>query len=176
MLRAATVTALPLFAGLSKDECASIEARMVRREYAPQSIIVREGAQADAAFLVISGLVAVRRKDADSGVEFVLAELGVGQMFGEMALLTSKPRAATVVALEPTICAVLNRQNFDDVMRQYPDVAISFARVLAERLDRANQQAGIDFISLARIKVDPRVLTLLPTPLVNEHKVVPIAF
>lgn len=69
-----SLSELPLFAGLSAAECGAIERRMQRRDFAPQSVIVREGAQGDAAFLVLSGSVAVRRKDPESGVEFVLAE------------------------------------------------------------------------------------------------------
>ncbi len=47
---------------------------------------------------------------------------------------------------------------------------------LAERLDAANRHIGVDFVNLSRVKIDPRVLTLLPPAIVNEHKVVPIAF
>ena len=95
----ASLSELPLFAGLSPAETSELESRMRRREFAPQQTIVREGGAGDAAFLIVSGLVAVRHKDADSGVEFLLAELGPGQMFGEMALITGKPRTASVVAL-----------------------------------------------------------------------------
>jgi type IV pilus assembly protein PilB len=167
---------VPLFAGLAASDCARIEERMGRREFTPQSVIIREGSAADAAFLILSGTVAVRRKDPDSGVEFVLTELGPGQMVGEMALLTDTPRTATVVAIEPTACAVLQRADFESVLREHPEVALAFARVLADRLRRANEQAGIDFVTLSRLKIDPRVLTLLPTPVVNEQKVLPIAF
>ena len=167
---------LPLFAGLSAADRAQLEQRMARREFAPQSVIVREGAAADAAFVVLSGLVAVRRKDPESGIEFLLAELGPDQMFGEMALLTTKPRGASVIALEATTCAVLDRPLFETMMRSLPAFALSITGALAERLDRANQHVGVEFMSLARVKVDPRVLTLLPQPLVNEHRVVPIAF
>src|SRR5688572_4666214 len=135
----------PLFAGLSAADCAEFEQRMQRCDFAPQSMIVREGGAGDAAYVVLSGLVAVRRKDPESGMEFLLAELGPGQMFGEMALLTKKPRTASVVALEPTSCATLSRADFERVMRQHPAVALAVASAFAERLDRANQHAGVDF-------------------------------
>ena len=167
---------LPLFAGLAPADRAQLEERMPRREFAPQSVIVREGTPADAAFVVLSGLVAVRRKDPASGIEFLLAELGPDQMFGEMALLTKKPRGASVVALEATTCAVLDRPLFEAMMRSLPAFALSITNALAERLDRANQHVGVEYVSLARVKVDPRVLMLLPQPLINEHRVVPIAF
>ena len=176
MLPAVSIGELPLFAGLSAAERQDIESRMQRREFAPQQTIVREAGPGDAAFLIVSGLVAVRRKDPDSGVEFLLAELGPGQMFGEMALITGKPRTATVVALEQTACAVLDRPAFERALQQHPGIALALARVMAERLEQTNRNAGIDFVSLSRIKIDPRVLTLLPQALVNTHRCVPIAF
>ena len=165
-----------LFAGLPPADCAQLEQRMPRREFAPQTVILREGTPADAAFVVLSGLVAVRRKDPGSGIEFLLAELGPDQMFGEMGLLTKKPRTASVVAIEPTTCAVLDRPLFEAVMRSLPSFALSITGALAERLDRANQHVGVEYLNLSRVKVDPRVLTLLPQALINEHHVVPVAF
>jgi type IV pilus assembly protein PilB len=171
-----TLTDMPTFAGLSAAECAEFERRMRRLDYAPQSAIVREGGAGDAAYLILSGLVAVRRKDPDTGMEFLLAELGPGQMFGEMALLTRKPRSASVIALEATTCAVLTRDDFERVMREHPNAALGLAASFAERLERANQHAGVEFVSLSRTRIDPRVLTLLPPSLVAEHHAVPIAF
>jgi type IV pilus assembly protein PilB len=171
-----SISELPLFAGLSPSEVAELESRMRRREYAPQQTIVREGGAGDAAFLIISGLVAVRHKHIDSGVEFFLAELGAGQMFGEMALITGKPRNASVMAIEQTSCAVLERADFERALMEHPGIALALSRVMAERLERANHSIGIDFVNLSRLKIDPRVLTLLPTTLVNAHRCVPISF
>src|SRR5689334_3796397 len=117
-----SISELPLFAGLSPAECQQLESRMRRREFAPQQLIVREGGPGDAAFLVISGLVAVRHKDAASGVEFEVAELEAGEMFGEMALITGKPRTATVVALQQTTCAVLERGDFERALLEHPAI------------------------------------------------------
>ena len=97
-------------------------------------------------------------------------------MFGEMALLTDKPRAASVVALEATACAVLRRTDFELVLREQPNIALGFARVLADRLSQANERAGIDFVTLSKVHIDPRVLMLLPPALVNAHNVLPIGF
>ena len=173
---ASFLSRLPLFAGLAAADCAQLEERMPRREFAPGSVIVREGGAADSAFVVLSGLVAVRRKDPASGIDFLLAELGPDQMFGEMALLTKKPRGASVVALEATTCAVLDRALFEAVMRSLPAFGLSITGALAERLDRANQHVGVEYMNLSRVKVDPRVLTLIPMTLVTEHHIVPVAF
>ena len=167
---------IPLFAGLSPAACAEFEQRMKRCDFTPQSTIVREGGAGDAAFVILEGLVAVKRKDPGSGIEFLLSELGPGQMFGEMALLTKKPRAASVVAVAATTCAMLSCDDFERVMREHPGVALGVAAAFAERLDRANERAGIDYVNLARVQVDPRVLSLLPQSLVSQHKAVPISF
>jgi type IV pilus assembly protein PilB len=171
-----SLSEMPLFAGLSPAECAEFEQRMKRCDFTPHSTIVREGSAGDAAFVILAGLVAVRRRDPDSGIEFLLSELGPGQMFGEMALLTKKPRAASVTALAPTTCAMLSRDDFERVMREHPEVALGVAAAFAERLDRANERAGVDYVNLARVQIDPRVLSLLPQSLLNQHKAVPVAF
>jgi type IV pilus assembly protein PilB len=167
---------LPLFADVSPETLARLEHRMRRREFAPRTVIVREGGSDDSAFLVLSGRVAVRRKDPESGIEFLLAELGEGEMFGEMALLTRKPRAASVTALEATTCGIIEQADFDQLLTEHPAAVRAMMAALADRLDAANRHVGIDFVNLSRVKIDPRVLRLLPQPLVNEHKVVPISF
>ena len=167
---------LPLFADVSPETLARFEHRMRRRGFAPRAVIVREGSSDDSAFLVLSGRVAVHRKDPESGIEFLLAELGEGAMVGEMALLTRKPRSASVVALEATTCGIIEQSDFDQLLAEHPAAVRAMMAALAERLDAANRHAGIDFVNLSRVKVDPRVLRLLPQALVNEHKVVPISF
>jgi len=67
---------LPLFADVSSETLTRLEHRMRRREFAPRAVIVREGTNDDSAFLILSGRVAVRRKDPDSGIEFLLAHPG----------------------------------------------------------------------------------------------------
>ena len=167
---------VPFFSALSAEACGLLESRTRRRDFLPQSLIVREGTSDGAAFFILSGRVAVRRRDPDSGVDFVLAELGPGQMFGEMALLTGQPRTASVLALEDTTCAVLEHADFEQALVAHPELASGLTRMLAERLVEANRRAGVDFVNLAKVQIDPRVLTLLPQALINAHRVVPIAF
>jgi type IV pilus assembly protein PilB len=167
---------VPFFSPLSAEARGLLESRMRRRDFLPQSLIVREGTSDGAAFFILSGRVAVRRRDPDSGVDFVLAELGSGHMFGEMSLLTGQPRTASVLALEDTTCAVLERADFEQTLVAHPELASGLTRLLAERLVEANRRAGVDFVNLAKVQIDPRVVALLPQALINAHRVVPIAF
>ncbi|MEX2272162.1 MAG: ATPase, T2SS/T4P/T4SS family [Vicinamibacterales bacterium] len=172
----ASLSEVPLFAGLPAADCSEIERRMTRRDFPPQATLMREGSAGDTAFLILSGRVSVRRRDPDSGIEFELAQLGPGDMVGEMALLSGRARNASVVALEPVSTAALSRAEFEQALAAHPVIALALARSIAERLEKANERAGVDFISLRRLQVDPRVLALLPQPLVNQHKVLPISF
>jgi type IV pilus assembly protein PilB len=167
---------VPFFSSLPAEACVHLETRTRRRDFLPQSLIVREGTSDGAAYVILSGRVAIRRRDPDSGVDFVLAELGAGQMFGEMALLTGQPRTASVLALEETTCAVLERADFEQALVAHPELASGLTRMLAERLVEANRRAGVDFVNLAKVQIDPRVAALLPQALINAHRVMPIAF
>ncbi len=167
---------LPLFADVSPETLSHLEHRIRRREFAPRAVIVREGGSDDSAFLVLAGRVAVRRKDPESGIDFLLAELGEGELFGEMALLTRKPRSASVTAVEATTCGIIEQSDFDQLLAEHPAAVRAMMAALADRLDAANRHAGIDFVNLSRVKIDPRVLRLLPQAIVSEHKVVPISF
>ena len=167
---------VPFFSPLPPEALVQLEACTRRRDFLPQSLIVREGTSDGAAYFILSGRVAVRRRDPDSGVDFVLAELAAGQMFGEMALLTGQPRTASVLALEDTTCAVLEHADFERALIAHPELASGLTKMLAERLVEANRRAGVDFVNLAKVQIDPRVVALLPTALINAHKVMPIAF
>lgn len=165
-----------LFSGLPYEECLLLESRLRPREFAPQQTIVKEGGPGDAMFFINSGGVEVRKKDPNTGIDFLLSELKAGSCFGEMALLTGKPRAASVVAVEPTSCAVLEQAAFDEVLLTSPKMSLAMSRVLAERLDEANQQTGIEYINLAKLQFDPRVIKLLPQQIMQQQHIIPIAF
>ena len=154
---------IPFFSAIPAEACVHLERRMRRRDFVPQSLIVREGSSDGAAYFILSGRVAVRRRDPDTGVEFLLAELGAGQMFGEMAMLTGQPRTASVLALEDDhVRRARAARTSSCVLAAHPELAAAMLRMLAERLVEANRAAGIDFVNLAKVQIDPRVVTLLP--------------
>jgi type IV pilus assembly protein PilB len=164
-----------LFRGLPYEECRLLESRLRTREFAPQQTIVKEGGPGDAMFFITSGAVEVRKRDPNTGIDFLLTELKAGAGFGEMALLTGKARTASVIAVEPTTCSVLEQSAFDDVLLTSPKISLAMSRVLAERLDEADQQAGIEYINLSRLQFDARVLKLLPQQMILQHHVLPLA-
>src|SRR4051812_1747290 len=167
---------IKLFSGLSILECTEVVKRMKRRDFPPNQIIVREGAPGNSMFFITSGQIEVRKKDNVTGIEFLLTAMGPGQNFGEMSLLTGKPRTASVTATQPTTVAVLEQKDFQDLLMSYPKIGIALTTILAERVEAASQQVGIEFIALSKLNFDVRVLQLLPQTMMLQHKVIPVAF
>jgi rhodanese-related sulfurtransferase len=104
--------------------------------------IFREGDPADSFWIIDAGRVRVFLKD-DEEVETTLSELGPGQSFGEVALLTGEPRSANVETLEETHLIYLAKDEFHRILKEHPDVSLSFVRQLSRWLrqdDRRLQQ------------------------------------
>jgi type IV pilus assembly protein PilB len=167
---------IQLFSQLSWAECEEVVKRLKRKEFPPNQVIVREGQPGSSMFFITAGKVEVRKKDPNTAIDFLLSELGPGQSFGEMALLTEQPRSATVVAVEPTTVGVLEQNDFQGLLLSQPKIGVSLTRILAQRLNEANQQVGIEYIQLGRLQFDERVLTLLPQSMMTQHRVLPVSF
>jgi len=167
---------IKLFSGLSFDDCQQIVKRMRRRDFPPNTTIVREGAPGSSMFFLTSGQVEIRKKDPHTNIDFLLSEMGPGQNFGEMSLLTGKPRTATVTCTQPTTCAVLEQKDFQELLLQYPKMGLALTTMLAERVELASQQVGIEYINLSKMNFDARVLGLVPLSMMQQHKMIAVAF
>jgi len=165
-----------LFAELSPESLAKLGTCLKTAEFPPAEVIVREGAPGVSMYIIKSGLVEVRKKDPATGIDFLVAQLSEGAAVGEMSLLTGKPRSATVSTVQPTVVFTLTRADFRNLLTQHPEISLGLARILAERLEDATKQVGIEYVSLLKGNFDPRVVGLIPQSVVQLHKVVPIAF
>jgi CRP-like cAMP-binding protein/Zn-dependent protease len=113
------LAALPLFAGLGSAELDRLASKMLITRYSAGDTIVEQGAAGDRFFVIVDGQVEVIRSD-DDGREAPLAELGVGDFFGEMALLDRAPRSATVRALSPVETYTLTAEDFHRMLERPP--------------------------------------------------------
>jgi type IV pilus assembly protein PilB len=165
-----------LFAELSTDSLLKLGSCLKIAEFPPAEVIVREGAPGVSMYIIKSGLVEVRKKDTTTGFDFLVAQLSEGAAVGEMSLLTGKPRSATVTTVQPTVVFTLTRADFRNLLTQHPEISLGLARILAERLEDATKQVGIEYVNLFKGKFDPRIVGLLPQSLCLLHKLVPIAY
>src|SRR6266704_397424 len=165
-----------LFAELNPDSLAKLGSCLKTAEFPPAEVIVREGAPGVSMYIIKSGLVEVRKKDPTTGFDFLVAQLSEGAAVGEMSLLTGKPRSATVTTVQPTVVFTLTRADFRNLLTQHPEISLGLARILAERLEDATKQVGIEYVNLFKGKFDPRVVGLLPLSLCLLHKVLSISY
>ena len=99
-----------------------------RRELAPGEVFFKAGDAGDQMFGVVSGQIELRRGDQ------VLARVGPGGTFGEMAIIDSAPRALTAVAVEASEIAVIDRRMFLFLVTETPTFAIQVMQSLASRI------------------------------------------
>jgi type IV pilus assembly protein PilB len=165
-----------LFAELSPESLTKVGSWFKTSKFSTGETIMREGTAGVTMYIVKTGLVEVRKKDATTGIDFFVTQLGPGSAVGEMAMLTGKPRTATVTAVEPTVTLTLTRGDFRALLTEHAEIALSLARILAERLEEANRQVGIDLINLTKLKLDSKVVGMLPHSVIMLHRVIPVAF
>lgn len=127
----------------------------VVRTFPRNTILINEGDVGDALYVVLSGRVKVFASN-EAGREFVIDFHGPGEYVGEMTL-DGAPRSASVMTVEPTTCAVVNRTQFRDFILAHPD----FAMHLIERLIHRVRVTTSNLKSLALSDVYGRLARLL---------------
>lgn len=122
-----------LFSRFASKDLTRLGRGVVERHYKKGETIVKEGEQAVAFFVIISGKVEVSQTTGAKKTQ-ILDTLGPGSSFGEMALLDGAPRSATVKALEDTTCLVLSRWDFVAELQTNPHMAVAMLPILSRRL------------------------------------------
>ena len=123
------LAAVPLFSGVSADSLTHLAAIATSVETTPGQVLIQQGAPGSGLFLIEEGTVVVERPGHDE------IELGPGQFFGELALLTDEGvRVARVRARSAGRCVAVPRAAFVDLLHREPSLAVSLLSVLAERL------------------------------------------
>ena len=102
------------------------------RTFSRAEVIVREGEAGRSLFLIENGTVEVHTTDP-AGRRVVLAELGPGDFFGEVAVLTGRPRTATILAKEPVTVIEITREDLERVVRDHPEVKTVLERFYQQR-------------------------------------------
>jgi CRP/FNR family cyclic AMP-dependent transcriptional regulator len=129
----------PLFGALPEQDLdATIRKTQVRR-FAKGTTIFAKGDDGSSMMAVLSGTIKISSVTTD-GKEVVLNLIGVGQIFGEIALLDGKPRTADASALSDCELLVFERRDFLPMLRANPDLALRIIGLLCGRLRRTNEQ------------------------------------
>jgi CRP-like cAMP-binding protein len=147
---------VPLFSGLDRQELQHFAELTREKSYPRGSVILFEDDPGDSLFVVRKGRVKVVLIGED-GREVILGVLGVGEHFGELALIDDRPRSAHVIAMEDADLLVLRRDDFRARVESSPQVAWSLLIELSRRLRRADDKIG----GLVLLDVPGRISRLL---------------
>jgi NTE family protein len=129
---------IPFFSELPGDVLKAISARLHLERYRKGEVVFFEGSSGDSMYLIESGQVKIVSNI--NGEERLFAYLGPGNFFGEMALLLGEPRSATIKVDIDAELWVLQRADMDELLEQYPAIAVTISRELSRRLRETDQQ------------------------------------
>lgn len=136
---------VPLFTGLYDEDLIKIENTMSTRTFPKNSMIVLEEEYGDTVYIVKTGTIKITRLN-DEGKEVILALMGSGEFFGELAALDGEARSANALAQEECILYLFNRSDFIDLLQHNNKIAFNLLSELARRIRHSDQQ--IEALSL----------------------------
>jgi hypothetical protein len=117
-----SVPASPLFEMLSDDEREAVVREMELETHDEGSVVITEGEPGSSMYLIASGEVKVYTRGTGSTGTVYLARLGEGDFFGEVSVLTGKPRTATITASQRSELLRLDRDKLEGVLERFPGV------------------------------------------------------
>lgn len=139
---------VPFFSRLSDDEASALARRLVQRHFEENQVIFHRGDPGGLLYIISEGKVKITHGTPE-GQEALLAILGTGDFFGELALLDDAPRSATAVAMERTQALTLHRDEFLNFLGKNPEFADHVMRTLAQRIRHLNDQiSDVFFLDL----------------------------
>jgi N-acyl-L-homoserine lactone synthetase len=106
--------------------------------------IIQVGDEGNEAFIVVDGTVGIRRSDLDGAAPAIVQELGPGELFGEIALLTMGRRTADVIAQSDVTLMVLERRAFEDQVARNPHGAMQLLRLIGSRWAEQHLQSPVE--------------------------------
>ena len=121
---------LPLFQDLSDKERERIGRWADEVDVQTGKHLIEQGQFGYEFFVIEEGKAEVKRGDE------VIAQLGPGDFFGEIALLEADRRTASVIASEPLRTIVMTRRDFDEMQREMPSIAASIRQAVEDRQGR----------------------------------------
>ncbi|KPK30065.1 MAG: hypothetical protein AMK69_04495 [Nitrospira bacterium SG8_3] len=124
---------IQIFEGLSVSELAAIASVTEEVVHPLGTVVIKEGETGETMYMIIEGEVSVN-KSQEGGSQIELDRILAGDYFGEMALFEDVVRSATIRTEEETRLLVLHKQEFTEIVREYPQIALHICRILSQRI------------------------------------------
>ncbi len=130
---------IPLFSELVDDDLRAISKVAVKQNFRKDNMVLIEEEVGSTMFIILDGRVKISRI-SDEGREVILSIMSEGDFFGEMSILDGQARSANVITLEDSSILIIHREDFLQMMHDYPQIAINLLKELAHRLRRSDSQ------------------------------------
>lgn len=127
-----------LFSEMSDRDLEKVFHLASRQKYRKDNMILIEEEVGSTMFIILSGRVKISRI-SDDGREVILSMLSDGDFFGEMSLLDGHTRSANVTASEESELLVIRREEFLQMLKDYPQIAINLLKELAQRIRKSDE-------------------------------------
>ncbi len=137
----------PILGAVEPGERAALVDSFSTEHFEPGQVLVSADAEARGLFLIASGQVAVEGTDSDDE-RIRLAELGPGDVVGEISLVLRRPATATVVATHPTVALVLPREGFQRTIKEHPALLAELYELATKRDDETQSVVGQQALDL----------------------------
>jgi len=129
---------LPLFADIEPGKLKLLAFMSERVGYDPGKTLMRQGDAADSAYVIIEGEAEIILEGPAGPI--TVATLGANELVGEMGILCDAPRNATVQAKSRLVALRIAKDPFMRMVREFPPMALSIMRELAQRVEQTNNQ------------------------------------
>jgi len=133
-----TLAETTLFCGLGGDELQKLVMFAPVRRYKARTVIMEKGDAANALYVILDGRVRIFAQ-GDEDKEITLNELGEGQYFGELALITDKPRCASAITTADARLLAVSKPQFMEFLATTPDAAPRMIQHLADKVRELTQ-------------------------------------
>ena len=146
-----TLAQVALFGGLTTEQLSKLSTLLGCKRYPARSEIIRVNEPGEIAYIILDGSVKVHISQPDGDV--IVAILGASEIVGEMSLVDSLGRSASVSTLEPSTLLLIDRATFSAILQEMPKITYNLINILSRRLRLANVHTQ----SLSRLDVYGRV-------------------
>ncbi|MFO7986371.1 MAG: cyclic nucleotide-binding domain-containing protein, partial [Desulfatiglandaceae bacterium] len=130
-----------IFEGLAVSELGAVATVTEVVDYPAGETVIKQGEAGETMYLVIEGEVSVIKEKGEAGENDIeLARIGAGDYFGEMALFEDAVRSATIRTAEKSRFLVLHKQEFTEIVREYPQIALRICKALSGRIRQLHEK------------------------------------
>ena len=147
---------VPIFSSLDDEELSRVSSLITTKKYSKGEMIIMEGSNPESLIIINTGKVKAF-KDTQEGKEQILYIFTEGDFLGEKNLLSQQKATYNVETLEETHICLINKKDFQQLLREYPDISFKIMSELCNRLERLENTIE----NMGAKKIEARVSSVL---------------